>query len=140
MNEGMPAVVRMRLALTHIQDSEVQVIEKDPLMKAARECAHHCLRVAFHGLTKSLSDLDLAADDQTAYRELVARLQQEGFIQKSSRNGSFTVVNEGRMVTDAWSDYIDPLAYISDYVRTIQADPSKSKRLASLPACSTTNP
>jgi hypothetical protein len=117
VNEEMPAVVRMRLALTHIQDDEVQVIEKDSLMKAACECAHHCLRVAFHSLTKSLG-LDLAADDQTAYQELVARLQHEGFIQKSSRNGSFAVVNEGRKVTDARPDYIDPLAYISDYVRT----------------------
>ena len=56
MNEEMPAVVRMRLVLTHIQDNEIQVIEKDSLMKAARECAHHCLCVALHSLTKSLSD------------------------------------------------------------------------------------
>ena len=61
--------------------------------------------------------LDLAADDQAAYRELVTRLQHEGFIQKSSRNGSFAVVNEGRKATDARSNYIDPLAHISDYVR-----------------------
>ena len=113
----------MRLVLTHIQDDEVQVIEKDSLMKAARECAHHYLRVAFHSLTKSL-ELDLAADDQTAYQELVTRLQHEGFIQKSSRNGLFAVVNEGRKVTDARPDYIDPLAYISDYVRTSRFHPS----------------
>jgi hypothetical protein len=56
VSEEMPAVVRMRLALTHIQDNEVQVIAKDSLMKAARECAYHCLRVTFHSLTKSLSD------------------------------------------------------------------------------------
>jgi hypothetical protein len=65
-----------------------------------------------------LSRLDLAADDQIAYRELVAKLQHEGFIQKSSTNGPFTVVNEGRKVTDARLNYIDPLAHISDYVRT----------------------
>jgi hypothetical protein len=56
VNEEMSAVVRMRLALTHIQDNQVQIIEKDSLMKAARECAHHCLHLAFHSLTKSLSD------------------------------------------------------------------------------------
>ena len=56
VNKEMPAVVRMRLALTHIQDDEVQTIEETSLMKAAREYAHHCLRVAFHSLTKHLSD------------------------------------------------------------------------------------
>ena len=37
MNDEMPALVRMRLALTHIHDHEVQVVEKNSLMKAIRE-------------------------------------------------------------------------------------------------------
>jgi hypothetical protein len=39
VNDEMPAMVRMRLALTHIYDHEVHVVHRDSLMKAVRECA-----------------------------------------------------------------------------------------------------
>jgi hypothetical protein len=38
VNNEMPGVVRMRLALTHFYDQNVRVVEKELLMKAVREC------------------------------------------------------------------------------------------------------
>ena len=67
------------------------------------------------------SDIDLAAEDQTSYLELVAELEHQGFIQKSPTSGVFAVVKEQKKVTDARSKYIDPLARISDFVRTARS-------------------
>jgi hypothetical protein len=66
-------------------------------------------------------DIDLAAVDQTAYLELFAELEHHGFIQKSSTNGVFAVVKEQKVLTHARSNYLDPLAHISNYVRPLRS-------------------
>jgi hypothetical protein len=82
-------------------------------------------------------DIGLAAEDQTAYLELLTELEHQGFIQKSSMNGVFAVVKEQKVLTHARSNYLDPLAHISDYVRHFV--PNSSEHPASSLPSSTTN-
>jgi hypothetical protein len=65
------------------------------------------------------SNIDLATKDHAAYLDLVAELEQQGFVQKRSSDGVLVVVREHK-VTDARSKYLNPLARILDYVGAIR--------------------
>lgn len=51
----------------------------------------------------------------------MTELERQGFIRKSSSNGTLVVVREQESVTDARSKYLDPLARILDYVGAIRS-------------------
>lgn len=53
------------------------------------------------------------------YLDLVAKLEHQGFIRKTSTDGRFVVIREQKKVSDARSNYLDPLARILDYVSAI---------------------
>lgn len=111
-------MVRMRLALTHLHDYGVQVVKRNSLIKAACECAPSKSGLASVN-PATFSKIDLRAHDQTTCLELVAELEHRGFIRKTRVDGVFAVVKDQKALTDARSQYLDPLARILDYVRAI---------------------
>ena len=76
------------------------------------------LRATLRFLT-GIFNTDLATKDEAACWELFAKLEHQGFIRKSSRNGTFDVVKNQKKVADAQFKYLDPFVRISDYVRYI---------------------
>jgi len=64
---------------------------------------------------------DLRTEDQPACLELVAELENRGFVRKTSVDGVFGVTKDQEKVRDARSEYLDPLARILDYVRAIHS-------------------
>ena len=132
MNDQMPTLVRMRLALSYIHDHELEVVEKESLMKAAREYtlsrSRCCLTI--------ISTSDVAIKDKTMYLDLVAELEDQGFIQRTFCTDTFAVTKEQEKVKDARSRYLDPLARISDYVGTLPDD--SGQRVPSI-GCRITN-
>ena len=59
------------------------------------------------------------------YLDLIAELEDQGFIQKTFCTDIFAVTKEQKKIRDTRSRYLDPLACISDYVGTLPHDSSQ---------------